>query len=422
MSRMKTCFVVMPFGVKSYAGGKMNFDDVFAKYVSAAADLAGYKAERADMTDQGGVINKRMMELIYHCPMAVVDITTNNPNVFYELGVRHALHKRGTVLIRRRGSGNAEVSAFSRRRSLRSDDIPFNIRNMKVFDYELDGKENLLTSPQTLVEKIIAAEKGTHIDSLPYEHLPELKLDIRKKPATGIPKTVQYRLPDRPSATIGYRTGDIKYVNDIDFWVNSENVMMQMARFYEQSISSTIRYLGALQPDPTREGFDDTIAKALFLALGNRGKANDAEVLVTDSGLLASTHKVKKILHVAAARGYPGKGWEPLKPELLGECVENVIVEARKLVRRPEDPVAGQSILIPLLGTGQARGEPDRICGILLQAAIDALNRPPPFLPSPAEGDINDVLFLAFSESDEQMLERLLDNLQQEGSIGPPVT
>ena len=102
----------------------MNFDDVFDKYIVKGAELAGYKPERADMTNQGGVISKRMMELIYHCQMAVVDITTNNPNVFYELGVRHALHKRGTVLIRRKGSGNDEVSALSRHR----DGIPFNIR------------------------------------------------------------------------------------------------------------------------------------------------------------------------------------------------------------------------------------------------------------------------------------------------------
>jgi hypothetical protein len=416
MDRRKTCFVVMPDGVKSYAGGEMNFDHVYDEYVAKGAGLAGYKPDRADRSNEGGVISERMMELIYHCPLAVVDITTNNPNVFYELGVRHALHKRGTVLIRRKGSGNDQVSALSSRR----EDIPFNIRSMKVFDYELDEKGNLLTKPETLAEQIIAAAKGTRTDSLPYVHLPELRIDIRKKPAKGSPRTVRYGLPNRPSATIGYRTGDIEKVTDIDFWVNSENVMMQMARFYEQSISSTIRHLGAWQPDPAKEKFDDTIAKALLSALGNRPYANDAEVIVTDSGRLAKTHNVKKILHVATARGYPGKGWVPLEPVgLLGECVKHVICEARELVRRPEDPVAGRSILIPLLGTGQARGEPDRICGILLEAAIEALRET---LPDAAGRDIDDVLFLAFSESDEQMLDRILDNLEKEETIVPRVT
>ena len=292
---------------------------------------------------------------------------------------------------------------------------------MKVFDYELDKKGRLLTPPQDLADKITAAAKGTEIDSLPYEHLPQLRIDIRKTAATGSPRTVRYGLPDRPSATIGYRTGDLSNVDNIDFWVNSENVMMQMARFNEQSISSTIRHLGALEPDPARKDFDDTIAKALLSALGGRYRVRNAEVLVTDSGRLASEHNVKKILHVATADGDPGKGWRPLPVELLGECVKNVILEARKLVRRPEGRVAGRSILIPLLGTGQARGEPDLICGILLQAAIDALSRPPPF-PGSAGGDIDDVLFLAFSESDEQMLERILDNLKEEGTIVPRVT
>src|SRR5262249_40462274 len=155
-------------GDKSYAGGTMNFDEVFTKYVATAVELAGYAPERADTTKEGGVMQKRMMELIYHSPLAVVDITTNNPNVFYELGVRHALYKRGTVLIRRKGSGDQDVSARSDRR----EDIPFNIKDMKVFDYELDETGNLLTDPQTLADQITAAAKGTHTDSLPYVYLP----------------------------------------------------------------------------------------------------------------------------------------------------------------------------------------------------------------------------------------------------------
>ena len=421
MSRKRTCFVIMPFGVKPYAGGRMNFDRVFEDYIVKGAHLAGYNVERADKTTEGGVINKRMMELIYHSPVAVVDITTNNPNVFYELGVRHALHKRGTVLIRRMGSGDDKVSALPMPRLFagKGEDVPFNIRNMTVFDYELSKKGKLLTDPQRLADQITTAAKGTQIDSLPYEHLPDLRIDIRKRPARGRPRTVRYALRDRPTATIGYRTGDIGNVADIDFWVNSENVMMQMARFYEQSISSTIRYLGAHQPDPQADMFDDTIATALRRALGNRAQADGAEALVTGPGRLADTHNVKMLLHVASARGVPGKGWAPLDLDQLETCVENVISVARKIVRRPEDPVRGRSLLIPLLGTGQARGEPDRICGVLLSAAVDALCRPPPF-PNSGSGDIDDALFLAFSESDELMLERVFFGLLQDGAIQSP--
>jgi hypothetical protein len=59
MSRKRTCFVIMPFGVKPHAGGRMNFDRVFEDYIVKGAQLAGYNVERADKTTEGGVINTR---------------------------------------------------------------------------------------------------------------------------------------------------------------------------------------------------------------------------------------------------------------------------------------------------------------------------------------------------------------------------
>lgn len=45
-----------------------------------------------------------MFEQIAMDDIAIVDITTLNPNVFYELGIRHALRKGVTVLMKKVGS------------------------------------------------------------------------------------------------------------------------------------------------------------------------------------------------------------------------------------------------------------------------------------------------------------------------------
>ena len=54
---------------------------------------------RADQEQIGGTIHKPMFERLMLCDYAVADMTGANPNVYYELGIRHALRPRSTVLI-----------------------------------------------------------------------------------------------------------------------------------------------------------------------------------------------------------------------------------------------------------------------------------------------------------------------------------
>src|SRR4029077_6839859 len=52
---------------------------------------AGLLPVRADEEQSGGIIHKPMFERLILCEIAVADLTTANANVFYELGVRHAV-------------------------------------------------------------------------------------------------------------------------------------------------------------------------------------------------------------------------------------------------------------------------------------------------------------------------------------------
>jgi tetratricopeptide (TPR) repeat protein len=94
------CFVAMPFGVKpDGAGGSIDFDAVYEELVRPAVTAAGLEPLRADEEMSGGIIHKPMFERLILCDYAVADLTTANANVFYELGVRHAVRPYTTVLL-----------------------------------------------------------------------------------------------------------------------------------------------------------------------------------------------------------------------------------------------------------------------------------------------------------------------------------
>ena len=94
------CFVLMPFGQKKDAGGATtDFDAVYRDVIRPAIDAADLAPIRADEEKVGGIIQKPMYERLLFCDYAVADLTTANANVFYELGVRHAVRPHSTVTL-----------------------------------------------------------------------------------------------------------------------------------------------------------------------------------------------------------------------------------------------------------------------------------------------------------------------------------
>jgi hypothetical protein len=99
------CFVLMPFGHKSDADGTViDFDAVYRDVIAPAIRDADMEPLRADKEVTGGIIHKAMFERLILCDYAVADLTTANANVFYELGVRHAVRPSSTVALFAKGS------------------------------------------------------------------------------------------------------------------------------------------------------------------------------------------------------------------------------------------------------------------------------------------------------------------------------
>lgn len=102
-------FVAMPFGVKQDSqGNAIDFNRVYTELIQPALQAAGLEVFRADEEERAGDIRTDMFQELLLADLVVADLTIDNPNVWYELGVRHALRARGVVLI----SGGRVPTAF----------------------------------------------------------------------------------------------------------------------------------------------------------------------------------------------------------------------------------------------------------------------------------------------------------------------
>lgn len=167
------CFVLMPFGRKTDAAGRVtNFDSVFKKIIAPAVEQAGLEPIRADEEKIGGTIHKPMFERLMLCHYAVADITGANPNVFYELGIRHALRPSSTAIV-----------------FLEGTTIPFDIALVRGISYKTDaaGEPLDVDGPiAAIAAHLTAARHEPHDDSpifqlvdvLPHWQIDHTKTDI----------------------------------------------------------------------------------------------------------------------------------------------------------------------------------------------------------------------------------------------------
>lgn len=157
----KTCFVIMPFGEKPDVDGQViKFNDVYKYIIKPVAARIGLDVVRSDEIQTPGWIHGDMIQHIFSSDVAIVDITSLNPNVFYELGVRHTLRKAVTILIRKKGTKN-----------------PFNVQGMRTIEYDMDIAS--AAEAQEDIEKFIRnGLKKMNNDSMVYQILPTLRVSI----------------------------------------------------------------------------------------------------------------------------------------------------------------------------------------------------------------------------------------------------
>lgn len=93
-------FIAMPFGTKPGADGRdIDFNRIYSELLKPALEAAGCEVFRADEEQRAGDIRTDMFQELLVADLVLADLTLDSPNVWYELGVRHALCARGVVLV-----------------------------------------------------------------------------------------------------------------------------------------------------------------------------------------------------------------------------------------------------------------------------------------------------------------------------------
>lgn len=136
------CFVIMPFGSKPLrdgSGRKFDFDKVYRVIIRRAVESAGMEPVRADEKTGSHIIHSDMFKELRDRTVVLADLSLDNPNVYYELGIRHVLSPGGTVLICREGT-----------------ELPFDVRLSRVVFYNYEGQD----LDWDVVEKVIPQLKA----------------------------------------------------------------------------------------------------------------------------------------------------------------------------------------------------------------------------------------------------------------------
>jgi hypothetical protein len=96
--KSKSCFVIMPISdMEGYDAG--HFTRVYQDLIKPAAQSANYDVYRADDEKRCNFIMVDILRNLLDADMVICDLSGHNPNVLYELGIRHSFNKP-VVLIR----------------------------------------------------------------------------------------------------------------------------------------------------------------------------------------------------------------------------------------------------------------------------------------------------------------------------------
>ncbi len=387
----RSCFVVIPFGEKPCGVNPdgsvrtVNFDDVFEAIIRPAVEgELQYECMRAKDDHAPGSISEQMYRSIINADLVIADISQHNANVYYELGIRHAIRPNTTVLLKHADAPRT----------------PFDIAVLKHAVYDHKTEEGRRTGQEAIVKAVRQARGGAEPDS--EVHRVIIAARSAGGPISGPPARVSYLLSKRPDASIGYITGDLLGVGGVDVWVNSENTQMQMARFCESAVSASIRFHGAnnflygdlilASDDAVAAELAREAAKVMRRQLQKISETLDGTqraqlrrtrrrgvqvaphtVILTNPGNLANPpNNVRLLAHVAAVQGRPTRGFSPVDD--IGECVTEVLHELTRFNQRKRRRKPLRSVLFPVFGTGQAKQDPARVVDQLITAALDFLH------------------------------------------------
>ena len=157
---------------KDEKGNIIDFDKIYNDFIKPSIEQSGLDPIRADEEQTGGIIHKAMYERLMLCEYAVADLSLLNANVFYELGIRHAIRPHSTITL---------FESSSR--------LPFDVNFLRSLPYDRKLK-NLEVLKSELTKKLSNAQshnKDTDsplfqlVEGIKPSNIEHIKTDIFRK-------------------------------------------------------------------------------------------------------------------------------------------------------------------------------------------------------------------------------------------------
>jgi hypothetical protein len=137
----KICFVIAPID-KPDSETRKRSDQVFNHIISPVVVPMGYRPVRADHISEPGLITSQIIQHVVDSPLVVADLTGRNPNVFYELAIRHAIRKPLVQFIRT------------------GEQIPFDVAGTRTINIDVNDLDSADQAKKELAKQIESIEKG----------------------------------------------------------------------------------------------------------------------------------------------------------------------------------------------------------------------------------------------------------------------
>ena len=159
--KTKTCFVICPIGDEGTETRKRS-DQVLKHIIEPAVKDCAYESPvRADAIAEPGNITSQVIQRVYEADLVVADLTKHNPNVFYELAIRHAARKPIILIME-------PISDY--------ETIPFDVAQDRVIYFDHKDLDSVAQCKKNMIKQIHSIqEKNTSNDS-PISFALDIKL------------------------------------------------------------------------------------------------------------------------------------------------------------------------------------------------------------------------------------------------------
>jgi hypothetical protein len=132
----RTCFFIAPIGDNKSDDPRakqqrQHSDTILTQYLRRALEEQNLKVVRADEIAEPGMISKQVIDYVLKSQLVIADLSYSNPNVFYELCLRHVTGKPTVHLIRK------------------GDRIPFDVGNFRTITIALDDVHEAIAELDT---------------------------------------------------------------------------------------------------------------------------------------------------------------------------------------------------------------------------------------------------------------------------------